>query len=116
MYLAIVPGARVKRGQLRGIRRPGERAERIVFALAAVLAQRHGGLFGAGRAEEHVVVLDNGFPFAVKRSAHLGRFHCLSRIVAHLDRAAARPAACAAAASSLPLAVGLRTHRAWLLT
>ena len=56
-----------------GIGGPRDRGERVIVAFGAVKAER-GGVGGALRAQEDVVILNESFPLAVRRGLHARRF------------------------------------------
>src|SRR5262249_9103099 len=109
MHLPVISRAGMVGRQLFRIGRPRDRTERVCIAFRAIEAQRGSRLARTGLAKEHVVVLDQGFPLAVERRAHL-RF-CGSLSGRRRGSSAAAPPA-SAAALSLRRALGARRARA----
>ena len=67
VHLALVARAHAVRGEVAGIRRPGDGLGVVGVPLGPVRAQQH-PLSAAGRPHVHVVVSDGGFPLAIRRA------------------------------------------------
>src|ERR1017187_7549502 len=104
VHLPVVAGARVVGHQFLGIRRPRDRAERVVVAFGAIQTQRGGPLAGTRGPQEYVEVLDERIPLAVERAAHLLFLGCLGGSLS--ARGGGPPAS-----TSLTLRLGLSARR-----